>query len=121
MRPLNSDGVLFTEEGDSQGHGSEFFNYYQTVPYTKYSSQYASTRAVAENDCDLVGDPLTGRIYSDNSLVNAVIVSSGNLKSKHRAYNDMRRYADVGLRLEISDSVVELTNENLADWLNPFT
>lgn len=121
MRPLNSDGVLFTEEGDSQGHGSEFFNYYQTVPYTKYSSQYASTRAAAENDCDLVGDPLTGRIYSDNSLVNAVIVSSGNLKSKHRAYNDMRRYADVGLRLEISDSVVELTNENLADWLNPFT
>lgn len=121
LYPSTSDSILFTEEGGVGGRGAGFFAYYNEAPYATYLDHiYASTRATDENECDVVGTPSIGRIFSENSVVKAIASKVTGLPSKYRTLNDLRRYADTALHLEIYDIDISL-NSTPADWLNPFT
>lgn len=120
--PSSSDSVLFTEEGDGNGHGSEFFDYYNTSPYETYDGHpLASSAAYTENACDMKGYPRDGRVFSDNSVIKSILGTCGILSGDTHTLNDMRRYADVGLRIVIDVNDANLTNSDLPDWLDPFT
>jgi len=80
-----------------------FYAYAETAPYLNYGDRLASSAAVSENDCDLIGNPAAGMVFSDNSVVKSLI-AKGHIRSleQKQLLGDLRRYADVSLKVDLT-------------------
>lgn len=119
--PTTSDSILFTVAGDSQGHGTEFFDYYDKSPYPKYpDNDFASSAATDETGCSVTGTPVTGRVFSRNSIMTTLTrVYNAYGKSIMQRINDLRRRADVSILIKMDDTLANLSSD--VDWFRPFT
>lgn len=117
LHPTTSDSVLFTEAGDGNGHGAGFFDYFDESPYAKYPADpFASSAATGENDCDVVGEPVTGRDFGMNSVFRALMKT---LNTTSQRLVDLRRRADVAILIQLNSEIASLSSD--IEWFRPFT
>ena len=104
-------------------HADGSLHYAETTPYNKFSSAYASTDSTGEDDCGLLGNSNTGRVFSENSVIRAFAKRGDNgLLSNRQVLNEMRRYADVKMKIKLKDDEFNLSNYyDHPEWLSPFT
>lgn len=119
--PTTDASILFTEVGDSRGHGADFFDYYEHSPYPKYpADDFASSAAIRESDCEMSGSPRDGRDFGQNSIIRNITKQFNTSNVAYlRRINDLRRRADVTLLIKMDDSLANLSTD--VDWFRPFT